>query len=105
MRTNTVSHRERVLLALDHKEADRVPIAMVCSGINSPAKERLEERLKSERGVTVHEFLHPLLDIQALTPPLINTALAPAFDVVGGAADARQPWGGCLLRDRPPSIG
>ncbi len=30
--------RERVGLALNHQTTDRVPIAMVCSGINPPAR-------------------------------------------------------------------
>lgn len=38
-------------LALEHQETDRVPIAMVCSGINGPAYEILESYLKTERAV------------------------------------------------------
>ena len=32
----TLSSRERVKLALEHKETDRVPISMICSGFNPP---------------------------------------------------------------------
>ena len=32
-----LSSRERVRLALSHQDTDRIPIAMVCSGINPPA--------------------------------------------------------------------
>ena len=35
---SSLSSRERVRLALEHRETDRIPIAMVCSGINEPAR-------------------------------------------------------------------
>jgi len=78
-----VSHRERVLLALDRKKADRIPIAMVCSGINSPAREKLEAKLKSERGITLAEYLDPLLDIETLNPPLKAKSPKPGYDIWG----------------------
>jgi len=37
----SLSHRERVRLALAHQPTDRIPIAMVCSGINPPARAAL----------------------------------------------------------------
>ncbi|GEM_PF-5358052 len=47
MRTcGEISSRERVLLALNHQETDRVPIAMVCSGINEPARGMFAEHLR-----------------------------------------------------------
>lgn len=33
-----LSSRERVRLALAHENTDRIPMAMVCSGINEPTR-------------------------------------------------------------------
>ena len=41
-----MTSRERVLAALDHQETDRIPIAMVCGGINPPAMQALDAFLK-----------------------------------------------------------
>ena len=45
----TLSSRERVRLALEQGETDRIPIAMVCSGINPPARGHLDAYLRRER--------------------------------------------------------
>jgi uroporphyrinogen decarboxylase len=82
MSTQTLNHRERVLLALDHQPADRVPIAMVCSGINPPARAALAERL-AERGLTVDAYLQPLLDIRGVDPRYIGPPLPPGMDIWG----------------------
>ena len=42
MPQGTLSSRERVRLALEHRETDRIPIAIVCAGINPPARRELE---------------------------------------------------------------
>ena len=47
--------RERVMLALNHQTTDRVPIALVCSGINAPARQALETYLQEQRGISVEE--------------------------------------------------
>lgn len=78
-----LTHRERVRLALDHRDTDRVPIAMVCSGINPPAYRALTEHLRRDRGVTVEEYLQPLLDIQSVGPEYVGPALAPGTDIWG----------------------
>ena len=72
--TSPLTHRERVRLALDHKPTDRIPIAMVCSGINSPAREEFEALLQRERNTTLAAYLDPLLDIRGITPPLKGEA-------------------------------
>jgi len=92
MMTSHLSHRERVRLALDHQETDRVPIAMVCAGINAPARKALEEYLARERNTTVNDFLHPLIDIKAVGPEYIGPPLEPSQDM----------WG---VRRRPVSYG
>lgn len=89
---STLTHRERVLLALEHRETDRVPIAMVCSGINPPAYQALSEFLGRERGQSVEAFLDPLLDIRTVGPAYIGPPLEPRTDA----------WG---VRRRPVSYG
>ncbi|NOZ20354.1 MAG: hypothetical protein GXP25_04615 [Planctomycetes bacterium] len=87
-----LNHRERVRLALDHQETDRVPIAMVCSGINAPARKALQDYLARERKMTVEEYLHPLIDIKSVGPQYIGPPLEPQQDM----------WG---VRRRPVSYG
>lgn len=78
-----LSHRERVRLALEHQETDRVPIAMVCAGINAPAQRELSEYLRRERGLSVEEYLHPLIDIKGVAPAYIGPTLERGQDLWG----------------------
>ncbi len=79
----SLSHRERVRLALAHQPTDRIPIAMVCSGINPPARAALAAYLARERGLTVEAYLAPLLDIAAIAPPYVGPPLAEGEDLWG----------------------
>ncbi|MBN1676682.1 MAG: hypothetical protein JXR37_36900 [Kiritimatiellae bacterium] len=81
--TSVLSHRERVRLALEFQETDRVPIAMVCSGINAPARAALTAYLAAERGTTVEAFLAPLIDIKNVGPAYVGPPCAPGFDMWG----------------------
>ena len=78
-----LTHRERVRLALAHRETDRVPIAMVCSGINSPTDKAVAEYLQRERGLTLEQYLAPLLDIKGVGPAYVGPPLAPRTDMWG----------------------
>lgn len=78
-----LSGRERVLLALAHQETDRVPIAMVCSGINAPARRAFAAHLRAKRGLTVEEYLLPLLDIVTVGPAYVGPRLRPGEDIWG----------------------
>ena len=82
-RASALSSRERVRLALEHQETDRVPIAMVCSGINPPAQRELETYLQRERGTDVSSYLDPLLDIKQVGPAYVGTSLPPGQDIWG----------------------
>jgi uroporphyrinogen decarboxylase len=82
-RKEVLSSRERVRLALDHKETDRIPIAMVCSGINAPAYRALESYLQSERGISVHNYLNPFMDITGIGPDYIGPQLESGTDIWG----------------------
>lgn len=83
MSASALSGRERVRLALDHQETDRVPLAMVCSGINAPARRALEAHLQADRGCGVEAFLDPLLDVVSADPPYTGPQLAPNADYWG----------------------
>ena len=79
-RRDTLSSRERVRLALAHQETDRIPIAMVCAGINPPARKALESYLQSERGMSVADYLAPLIDIRPVGPQYVGPALERGAD-------------------------
>ena len=83
MRKEILSSRERVRLALEHQETDRIPIAMVCSGINPPAHKALEDYLKRERGISVHEYLNPLMDIGSVGPDYVGPRPENREDIWG----------------------
>jgi uroporphyrinogen decarboxylase len=78
-----LTHRQRVRLALDHQATDRVPIALVCSGLNPPAHRALEAWLARERGLSVGGYLAPLLDIRGVEPAYIGPPRPPRTDIWG----------------------
>jgi uroporphyrinogen decarboxylase len=82
-RREILSSRERVHLALEYQETDRIPIAMVCSGINQPAYEALEGYLQQERGVSIHAYLNPLIDIRGVAPDYVGPKLENGMDMWG----------------------
>jgi len=79
----TLSHRERVLLALNHQQTDRVPITMICSGINSPAREELDAYLRRERGIGLAEYDAQAVDLKVVFPHYIGPALPAGTDIWG----------------------
>jgi uroporphyrinogen decarboxylase len=82
-RPEKLSGRERVQLALAHQTTDRIPIAMVCSGINPPAYQELEKYLQRERGLSVAEYITPLIDIRSVAPEYVGPPLAAGEDIWG----------------------
>lgn len=83
MNSSSLTHRERVALALDHKETDRVPIAMVCSGINKPAYDDLERYLRETRDISVEKYLQPLIDVKEIFPRYTGPGLEENEDMWG----------------------
>lgn len=79
----TLSSRERVRLALDHQVTDRIPLAMVCSGINPPADKAFDALLQRKRGINLEAFLRNILDIRYVNPAYIGPALPPDTDIWG----------------------
>jgi uroporphyrinogen decarboxylase len=61
-----MNSRERVLAALNHQETDRVPIAMVCGGINPPAMQALDAFLQKDRGIDAQSYINSFLDVDEL---------------------------------------
>ena len=90
--TDVLSSRERVRLALAHQETDRIPIAMVCAGINPPAYRELEAYLQQTRGISVEAYLEPLIDIHTVAPRYSGPPLTENEDI----------WS---VRRRPVSYG
>ncbi len=78
-----LTHRDRVRLALQHRTTDRIPIAMVCSGINRPAHDALQAYLQRERGLTAEQYLHPFIDILSVEPAYIGPPLPEGRDIWG----------------------
>lgn len=81
MPVEELSHKERVLLSLNHKQTDRIPIAMVCSGINLPAYNDLSAWLRKHRQISVESYLAPLIDIISIAPSYIGPSLAEGTDI------------------------
>jgi uroporphyrinogen decarboxylase len=78
-----LSSRERVRLALAHQETDRVPLAMVCSGINPPADAAFDVLLRERKGCDLQTYLNAHLDIRGVGAAYIGPRLAPGEDVWG----------------------
>lgn len=83
MHRNPLSSRERVRLALDHKETDRIPIAMVCSQINAPANDAFGRLVEARFGTSLPAYLDAILDIRGVAPPYAGPRLEPGFDIWG----------------------
>ncbi len=58
----TLSSRERVKLALEHKETDRVPISMICSGFNPPIHAAFNDYLEKEHKTDLNTYISSILD-------------------------------------------
>ncbi|HEY9595613.1 MAG TPA: uroporphyrinogen decarboxylase family protein [Spirochaetia bacterium] len=70
-------------LALEHRTTDRIPIGMVCGGINPPALHDLDQWLRGDRGTGAGAYLASLVDIVEVAPPYIGPALPPDTDIWG----------------------
>jgi uroporphyrinogen decarboxylase len=83
MKDSPLSSRERVRLALAHRETDRIPIAMVCSGINEPARGEFDEYVRGKGHGGLESYLEGLLDIKGVAPRYQGPPLAPGRDIWG----------------------
>ena len=78
-----ISSRERVMLSLQHRETDRIPIAMVCSGINEPTRGLFDEYLQHEHDSDLASYLDSMLDIRTVGPEYIGPTLKTGEDIWG----------------------
>lgn len=83
MNDSLLTHRERVRLALEHQATDRIPISMICSGINKPAYDALQKYLRETRNLSVERYLQPLLDVKEIQPKYVGPKLAEGEDIWG----------------------
>lgn len=83
MQDGPLSSRERVRLALAHRETDRIPMAMVCSGINEPARGEFEAYIRGKGHGGLEGYLDPLLDIKGVGPRYSGPRLEPGSDIWG----------------------
>lgn len=83
MQDGQLSSRERVRLALAHRETDRIPIAMVCSGINEPTRSEFGEYVRSKGHGDLESYLDSLLDIKTVAPRYNGPRLEPGSDIWG----------------------
>lgn len=90
MKNKQLSCRERVRLALDHRETDRIPMGLVCSGINEPARSAFQEYLRARGHGTFKEYLDELIDIQGVGPQYRGPPLEPGTDIWGVKRKAVQ---------------
>ena len=56
---------------------------MVCAGINPPARQALEALLARERGLSVADYLLPLVDVVEVSPRYVGPPLEPRTDLWG----------------------
>ena len=81
---NCLTHRERVLLALNHQQTDRVPISMIGAAINSPAREELDAYLQQERGMGLAAYPAQAVDLQSQSRRAISGRRFPRARISGG---------------------
>jgi uroporphyrinogen decarboxylase len=89
-----LSSRERVLLALRHEQVDRIPIAMVCSGINEPARGEFGAFLRQKCGLDLAGYLDSMLDIRSIAPKYVGPSLETGEDFWGVKRKAIHQSGG-----------
>jgi uroporphyrinogen decarboxylase len=82
-RREELSSRERVRLALQHQVTDRIPIAMICSGLNPPVDSALDQLLRTRCGINLERYLHDIKDVLPIGPNYIGPPLARGEDIWG----------------------
>jgi uroporphyrinogen decarboxylase len=83
MKRETLTSRERVRLALLHQVTDRIPIAMVCSGINAPTDTAFDQLLRRARGIGIETYLRDIIDIRPVEPLYVGPRLEAGQDIWG----------------------
>ena len=68
---------------MDHQQTDRIPIGLVCAGLNAPAERAFDEWLLRERGISAAQYLGPIVDIVEVSPRYVGPPLPPGTDIWG----------------------
>jgi uroporphyrinogen decarboxylase len=76
-----LSSRERVRLALNHQETDRVPIGLVCAGINPPADAAFDALLRREKGVDLETYFEAVVDVRSVGAAYSGPPLPAGTDI------------------------
>ena len=90
LKREALSSRERVRLALDHQETDRIPIAMASSRFDPPTRRALDDYLRRERGTDVRTYLDSFVDIRQVSPAYIGPPLGWGEDIWGPQRKAER---------------
>ncbi|HEX9114996.1 MAG TPA: uroporphyrinogen decarboxylase family protein [Anaerolineae bacterium] len=105
---NDLSSRARVLTALDHREADRVPIdldGMRSSGIHAVAYNRLKEHLGMTGGETVvYDIMQQLAHPEPAVLDRFGVDTRPLARAPIGLDPARPAWKPWILPDGSPAV-
>jgi uroporphyrinogen decarboxylase len=103
-----ITSRERVLAALRHQEADRVPIdlgAMRSSGIHAIAYNRLKAHLGMIGGQTVlYDIMQQLAQPEPAIVDRFSLDVLPLPRAVIGLDPSRPRWKAWRLPDRSPAL-
>jgi len=78
---DALSHRQRALLALAHKETDRIPI--VQQFFNPPCEREFEAYLQRTHGMSIEQYLKPLVDFRRLHAKYVGPKLPDGTDIWG----------------------
>lgn len=89
-----LTSRERVKLALAHRDTDRTPVSMICSGINSPAREEFARYVEDKFHTPLANYLHGILDVESVGVGC-KQMFDPGFDLWGvHRSTVQNPNGG-----------
>ncbi len=66
MKTKPLTGKERLELCLNHETTDRIPIGMLCGGINPYAKSQFDAYMKKKRNISADTYIDSFLDIAEL---------------------------------------
>ena len=80
---NKLTGKDRIRLALEHETTDRIPIGMLCGGINQPALKNFDHFLKKQEGIDAAAYINSFLDIVEIWSFDIGPKMKNGYDVMG----------------------
>ncbi len=103
MSTNSITSRQRVRLAIEHQETDRVPLDLAgttVTGMHVTTVYRLRQALGLDGPGTPVRVIEPMQMLGEIEPDLMyamgvdTVALAGTFNIFGFKNDGWKPWDG-----------